>query len=93
MGCTIERKDFNSIATCNRLHEIDQRLARGLLMTQDRLAPTCSPHPGVHCANARYAAIKRDNSKDTRQAPYAISRRTPHGSRQTRSCVEMYSRF
>ena len=33
----------SQIAACNRLHEIDQRLARWLLMTQDRVGTDVFP--------------------------------------------------
>jgi CRP-like cAMP-binding protein len=52
------------IAACNRLHEIEQRLARWLLMTQDRVDSECFPitHDflatmlGTGCASVSLAA-------------------------------------
>ena len=47
-------------AACNRLHDIGQRLARWLLMAQDRVGSDACPLLMIFCNDARNQLIQRD---------------------------------
>jgi CRP-like cAMP-binding protein len=70
----------SQIAACNRLHEVDERMARWLLMSQDRLewrfcaadARVPRPHAG-HTQGQRYRGCRHPAKSRTHQL-YARSR-------------------
>jgi hypothetical protein len=82
--------EVTQITACNRLHEVEERLARWLLMGHDRIGSDRLPtHPRVSCANVRDSMRKRHSSRrcsTTRRANPLPSRSCinsePAGSRK-----------
>ena len=69
------------VAACNRLHEVDERLARWLLMCQDRIGSNFVPLTQeflAHMLGTRRASVRRRRCAAKGRADYLFARERQH---------------